>query len=203
MVGGRVEGRAKLEAGERAWARQIADEAGLLAAREKEEESIIKKKIEALRKHYGNKTPNDLIIDPATGKKYPSMKMRKVLYDHGDRLAKFFQGLANLTLPLLKMDVQSESKLSHLFSRQAKNMGANLVILQMMKKKEEAIRKKLLNASAYWARVRDRQALPWLGNSSKITSPVEDIDQRELELLAEIDKVLRRGQAILVRSKPY
>jgi hypothetical protein len=193
------ESGSKARAGAVAWARELAEEAGALKEEVKQEESIIKKKIEAIRKVYGNKTPNDLIIDPSTGQKYLPIKMKKILFEHGTRLANFYQGLANLLLPLLERDLELEAKLSALFNKNAKNYGSNLVILKRMKGKVGAIKKKLLNAVAYWTKVRDKTALPWFGNSGKITEPVDDIDTMELNLIAEIEKIINKGRITLVR----
>lgn len=181
----------KAAAGAAAWARQLAEESEELQEDVKEEESIIKVRIERIRNLYGKKTPRDLIIDPTTQKKYPTTKIKQILSKHGGSLAKFYQRLANLLNPLLERNLAEATNLSVLFRNPADNYGSNLVILKRIKDKAKKIKKKLINAIAYWTYVRDEASLPWLGNGKRITGPIEDIDDMELNLIAEVDKILR------------
>jgi hypothetical protein len=201
--------RAKLEAGERAWAREIAKEEGILEKEHMEEESIIEKKIAALRKVYGDKTPKELLIDHRTGKQYPHMQRRKILFDTGDRLAKFFASIAALINPLLERDLAAEAKLIHLFGSRAKNMGANLVTLKKMRDNAKAIKKALAEAEAYYVTVRDtshKARLPYttpFKNGQRITAPLDLIDKIALDLLGKIEKKLSKDKIRLVRRGAY
>jgi len=174
----------------------------------KAEESVIKSKIEALKRVYKDKTPKDLLIDPKTGQKYPPMERRRILFDTGDRLAKFFANLASIINPLLEKDLGYETELGHLFSSRAraKNMGTNLVLLKRIKDKQNLIKGTLLAWETYWTDVRDtshKARLPLthpIKNGKRIVEAVEFIDQLELGLIAQMEIGLNKGKLRLIKS---
>lgn len=172
----------------------------------KAEESIIKSKIEALKRVYKDKTPKALLIDPATGQKYPPMKRQKILFDTGNNLAKFFSILASIINPMLEKDLGYEKKLGHLFSSSAQNMGTNLVLLKRIKTKQKLIKDTLLAWEIYWTSVRDtshKARLPLthpVKNGKRIVEAVEFIDQLELGLIAQMEKGLSKGRVRLLKS---